>query len=278
MTDSVGEVIKAGKALDEASEKITGDKPVEKVVVRGPGLLLTVAQNVQYVLTTVAATLVLLFFLLASGSFFHLRLVELFDRLGDKKRALSVLLGAESDVSRYILSISAINLALGAAVAGALALAGLPDPVSWGLMATLLNFIPYVGGLIGIVMVAAASVLEFYTVEQMLVGPGAYLLLTLLEGQFVTPMVLGRRFDVNPAVILVAVAFWGWIWGIVGAIVAVPLLVAVKVICTQSGVAPLFVHFISSHVSEDQPGPGVQPGPEIGPQTEPASRSETDRT
>ena len=105
------EVAKASDALEEVGKNIDGKK-AQQVVVRGPGLLFTLAQNAQYMATTVAATLVLLYFMLASGSHFHVRLVESFDSLADKKKALELVMLIENDVSRYLMSVTVINFCL----------------------------------------------------------------------------------------------------------------------------------------------------------------------
>ncbi len=252
--------IEAGKQLENVTETIAGSE-ANKVVLKGPGLMFTVAENVQYLLTNVAATLVLLFFMLASGSHFHSRLIELYEGFSEKKQALSVLLAVESDVSRYLVSISIINIILGLTLAAAFWSIGLPDPLSWGITATILNFIPYIGALIGIALVAAVSVLEFDQINWMLLPPGLYLLATMIEGQFITPSVLGKRFNLNPVVILGAVAVWGWLWGIVGALVSVPFLVVLKVVCAHTGFAPVFYHFVSSGLKD-----GNEPAePKTGP-------------
>ncbi len=247
----VEETIKAGKQLENVTDSIAGGGP-DKVVLRGPGLLFTVAENVQYILTTLAATMVLLYFMLASGSHFHSRLIELYEGFSEKKGALRVLLAVESDVSRYLLSITVINITLGLVLAVLFWSISLPDPFSWGVTAAILNFIPYIGALIGIVLVCAASILEFEHLNWFFVAPGLYLLCTIIEGQFATPAVLGKRFNLNPVVILCAVAIWGWLWGIVGALVAVPMLVVFKVLCAHTGYAPIFSHFISSGLQEDR--------------------------
>lgn len=242
LIEPVNAVIDASKAIEEGASP-AGE---EKVVVQGPGLLSTVASNLQYLVTTTAITLVLLFFLLASGDHFHARLVESFDHFGDKKRALGLLLDVERDVSLYLFTIATINAALGFTVALALWFAGMENAASWGVTAAILNFIPYAGALIGIVMVGVAAVLTFDALPQMLIPPAAYMALTVLEGQFITPALLGRRFRMNPVLILVSVAFWAWIWGLVGALIAVPVLVIAKVVCERTGIAPWFVRFGST--------------------------------
>lgn len=110
-------------------------------------------------------------------------------------------------------------------------LAGMPSPVVWGVMATILNFVPYFGAIVGGIIVGMVALITFPTVEYAVSIPLIYLALTSLEGQFVTPSILGRRLTLNPLVIFVTVVLWGWLWGVPGALLAVPILVTFKVIC-----------------------------------------------
>lgn len=109
----------------------------------------------------------------------------------------------------------------------------MPNPVLWGVMAGLLNFVPYLGAIVGTGVVALVAVLTFDDVGRVLIPPVSYLALTSLEGQFITPTILGRRLRLNPVVIFVWLVFWGWIWGVPGALVAVPMLAAFKIVCDR---------------------------------------------
>ena len=107
----------------------------------------------------------------------------------------------------------------------------MPQPVVWGILAFALNFLPYVGALVGVVVVAAVSIVNFDSLSYGLIAPAAYLAATAIEGQFVTPMVVGRRLELNTVSVFVTVVFWAWLWGIPGALMAVPFLVCFKVLC-----------------------------------------------
>src|SRR5690606_324392 len=108
---------------------------------------------------------------------------------------------------------------------------GMPNPLLWGVAAGLLNFIPYVGGLVGMVTMVAVSIVTFPTLTLAALPPLAYLGIQLAESNFITPMILGRRLELNTVAILIFLALASWMWGIVGAIIGVPLLVVVKVFC-----------------------------------------------
>jgi predicted PurR-regulated permease PerM len=115
------------------------------------------------------------------------------------------------------------------AVGTGMFLIGMPNPVLWGVIAALLNFIPYIGALLGVALVALIAFVTFDTIWMALLAPFIYLTCTTIEGQIVTPLILGRRLEMNTVAIFLAIAFWGWLWGIAGALIAVPLLVTVKV-------------------------------------------------
>jgi predicted PurR-regulated permease PerM len=220
-------VVDASRQVEEMTE--SDDPNVQRVVLSEPGLLSRAASGVPEILAQVALTLVLLLFLLASGDMFYEKLVKALPTLSDKKRGLRIARGVEREVSRYLFTISIINMGLGVAVALAMFAIGMPNPILWGVAAAILNFIPYLGALIGAVLVAAVGLYSFDTIGMALMAPGLYLVCTTLEGQFVTPMVVGRRLEMNAVAIFVTVAFWGWLWGIVGALIAVPMLVIIKV-------------------------------------------------
>ena len=223
-------IAKASEQVNEIAES-TSAGDVQKVVIQQPGMLTIAAASAFGGLTTAAVTFVLLLFLLASGTMFYQKLIGILPTLGDKKRALSIAYDVERDVSHYLSTITLINCGFGAAVAVAMVLTGMPNPILWGVAAALLNFVPYVGALVGISMVGIVALISFDSLGYAVIPPLLYAACAVLEGQFVTPILLGRRLELNSVAIFLFVALWSWLWGIVGAILAVPLLVAVKVFC-----------------------------------------------
>jgi predicted PurR-regulated permease PerM len=203
----------------------------EKVVLAQPGLAAWAADALGGLGATLGVTLVLVVFLLSSGDLFLHKLVRILTTFSDKKRSVRVVHDVEFEVSRYLLTITAINICFGIAVAFAMIVLGMSNPLLWGAAATALNFIPYVGAAIGTGAALIAGLITFGSIGPALLAPAAYLLLHMLESAFVTPLVLGRRLELNVVVIFISLAFWSWIWGIVGALMAVPILVVVKVIC-----------------------------------------------
>jgi predicted PurR-regulated permease PerM len=141
----------------------------------------------------------------------------------------------EEHISKYLVTMTLINVGLGVAVGGAMRLADMPNPVLWGVTAAVLNFVPYLGPVVTLGMIALVSLLTFEDLGRAFVAPGLYLGLNALEGYLVTPMLLGRRLLLNPVVIFLGIIFWGWLWGIPGALLAVPILVTFKIFCDHIG-------------------------------------------
>jgi predicted PurR-regulated permease PerM len=177
---------------------------------------------------------ILLFFLLASGDLFLRKLIRVLPSLADKKRAVEIARQIEQDVSTYLSTITVINIALGLAVWGLMAWMGIPNPLLWGVLALVTNYIPYVGAILMIAVLAMVGFLTFDDTARALMAPGAFIGLNLLESYLVTPMVLGHRLTLNPVVVFLGLTFWGWLWGITGALLAVPIMVVLKIICDHS--------------------------------------------
>jgi predicted PurR-regulated permease PerM len=182
-------------------------------------------------ITDAVVMLILLYFLLASGDLFLRKLIRVLPRLEDRRRAVEIARQVERDISSYLGTVTMINLGLGAAVAICFALIGVPTPLLWGAMVTFTNFVPYLGPAINYGVFAMIGLLTFDTVPRMLAPAGVFLVLNVLEAYLITPMVLGKRLTLNPVMLFVGLTFWGWLWGIVGAILAVPILVVCKIFC-----------------------------------------------
>lgn len=216
--------------VDRAADT-TQEPGLQKVVVAQPGIVSQAAGNLLSGGTTIAITFVLSLFLLASGTLFYEKIVQSFTRMSEKKRALRVVYDVEREISRYLLTVTLINAGLGLAVGLGLWAIGMPTPLVWGVAAMLLNFLPYIGAATTILLVAAISIISFDSLSYALLAPGFVVLCNVIEGQVITPLVVGRRLEINAVAIFIAVAFWSWLWGFVGALIAVPILVVIKVFC-----------------------------------------------
>ncbi|MAS92868.1 MAG: hypothetical protein CMO55_06685 [Verrucomicrobiales bacterium] len=174
----------------------------------------------------ITATLLLIFFFLAYGHIFTRRLAKDSDA-GDAFDS------ARHDVSAYLFTITAINIGLGVCIGIAMWLLGMPNPILWGVMATALNFLPYIGAFAGTAVVALVALVTFDNVWYAALIPVVYLTLTSLEGSVVTPMIIGKRFSLNPIIVVVSFLCWGALWGVPGMLIATPTLMIFKVICER---------------------------------------------
>lgn len=248
-------------AAEEVDQLAAGAKEpgVSEVVVREPGLLSRAASGAADAVAQIGLTLVLLLFLLSSGDLFYEKVVKVLPTLSDKKKAVRILRDIEHEVSRYLLTITLINIGLGVAVGIGLWAIGMPTPLLFGVLVALLNFIPYVGGLVGVGIVGAVALVSFDTISYALLAPAIYIVLNFIEGQFVTPMTVGRRLELNNVAIFVALAFWGWIWGVVGVFLAVPFLVFFKVLADNVEGLRHIGEFLAARV---EPPPPPEPATE----------------
>ncbi|MEY2575384.1 MAG: hypothetical protein QOF80_871 [Verrucomicrobiota bacterium] len=224
---------KVAEASGEIDKLTSPEEPQAKpqtVVVKKSALAEVFTQGPEFVASAVVM-LILLYFLMAYDGVFLNKIIRITPRLGDKKRAVSIMREIEIQISRYLLTITAINICLGFAVGTTVHFLGMRNPIMWGVMVAMLNFVPYLGALTGIICMTLGAVLSFDSLGHALIIPASYLVIAVLEGNFITPMVLGRSLTLNPVIILIALAFWGWMWGISGMILAVPILATFKIFC-----------------------------------------------
>ena len=230
LKQSVREVTKAGQEVDKLTNLNTEEKG-RKVEVRKPSFGETLLAPTQDFIIGSGTVLILLFFLLASGDLFLRKLVTVLPRFEDKKTAVEISRQIEHDISRYLFSICVINAFFGAAIGIAMSFLGMPNPLLWGVMAGLLHFIPFLGALAGMTIVTLVAAITLDGASAILLVPGAYFVLNIIEEYVAVPLVIGRRLMLNPVVLFVWLIFWGWLWSVPGALMAVPLLAILKIVC-----------------------------------------------
>ncbi|HVT27435.1 MAG TPA: AI-2E family transporter [Lacipirellulaceae bacterium] len=189
-------------------------------------------------------TVLFLFFLLDSGDIFLHRLVEILPHFSSKRQVVEITQQIQHDISAYLVTITIMNAAVGIAVALVMWLTGMGDPIFWGTVAFLLNFVPILGPVSGVVIFLLAGMLSSAPLWQALLPAGLYLGIHLIEGETLTPMILAKRFTLNPVLVIISLVFWYWMWGIPGAILSVPMLATAKIICDRVRPLAAFGHFL----------------------------------
>ena len=226
------------------AEGLASAEKAISVKVEGTGLSDRLITGTRYTVAGSLETVLVLFFLLISGDVFLRRLVEVLPRFKNKRQAVDISNQIESDISAYLFTITIMNAAVGVATGTAVALAGLGDPLLWGTVAFLLNYVPILGPMIGVVVFLLAGLLTIDTLWLAFLPAALYLAIHLIEGETITPMLLARRFTINPVLVIISLVFWYWMWGVPGAILATPMLAITKIVCDRIQSLTTFGHFI----------------------------------
>ena len=251
--DSVGALAnlnEAAKAIDKAVDG-GGSPAMEVEVVSDASASVTILTMAPKVLSQVIFAIFLTFFLIGSGDFFALRTVESLPTLRDKRRAVEIIKTIEDRLGRYLGGIAVINAGLGLSIGASMYLWQLPNAIAIGVMGFALNFIPFLGAVVG---AGVAGLIAFVSFDNAWEAFGVfmtYMALTSFEGQIVTPLMISRRMQLNTPILFLIVAFFAYIWSVVGMVVAVPVLIVVKIVCDEiEGLKPLG-HFLGD--SSDSP-------------------------
>ena len=190
----------------------------------------TLMEAAPTLVISVVIVLFLTFFLLVYGERLRENIAQLGRNFAEKRRLVRMGRDIQNEISRFLSSIMLINIALGAVSALVFWMLEVPNYLLWGSAVTIANFVPYIGAAGMFVVLAAVGLISFETLAEAAMVPLSFLVLTVIEGQLVTPILVGRRLDLSPLVIFVAVIFWSYIWGLVGALVAVPIVASTKIV------------------------------------------------
>ena len=229
----IAQVAQASGAIEKLTTTEAAPAKTPTVEVKQHPITDRLFANTSELLVSTLTVIILLYFLLAYHEVFLAKLIKLMPTLSDKKRAVTIAHEIEAQISRYLFTITLINLCLGIAVGTAVGFLGLSNPIMWGVLVAVLNFIPYLGALTGIFCMLLGALLSFDSLGFALIFPATYLALATIEGNFITPFVMGRSLTLNPVLVLLSLMFWGWMWGIVGILLAVPILATFKIFCTH---------------------------------------------
>src|SRR5690606_11680934 len=240
LTAKLRDLARPVREANEAAENIAraaggddgGDK--QQVVTTQPDPFDTLTATPRMI-ASVLAVVLLTFFFMVYGQSLQRNAIALLPGRQQKELTVEIMQSIEHEMSRYVLTISLINFLVGMALAGALFWLGVSadEALLWGTMAALLNFAPYVGPLVGILMMLLMGFVAFDDLWQSLAPAAIYLGLHTIEGQIITPIVLGARMALSPLVLILALMVFGWLWGIIGLLLAVPLLVCCKIVLSK---------------------------------------------
>ncbi|NNF44300.1 MAG: AI-2E family transporter [Phycisphaerales bacterium] len=242
---------------------------VQQVEVRPPSISGTILSQSMAVLAGLGICLALTFLLLCSGDQIVANTIRSASTFAQRRRLLRAVRCLEQDMTRYLTLRTAVNVGLGVAAYIVFALLELPNPLVWAATVAILNYVPYVGAVVVTILVAVVSIIEFDTLSRAALPPLAVMGLNLVEGFIVTPLVLGRCLRLHPVMIFLATVAGGWIWGIAGAFLAVPILASVVIALRH------FPHLqpIAQFLGGDRPIGTPPPTPRRVTQHEPAFTS-----
>lgn len=233
--------------LERATTPAAASTGTQTVTVQqDSGVLGEVFSGTALTLSRTFTTLIILFFLLSAGDRLLRGLVEILPRFQDKRQVVEIATEIEDSISAYLVTITAMNVLVGVVTGCAMWLCGLGDPLLWGATAFLLNYIPIIGPLAGVAVFFVAGVLSLEWPWLAMLPAALYLLIHVAEGETITPMLLAKRFTLNPVLVIVSLFFWHAIWGIPGAFLAVPLLATFKIICDRVEPLQPLGHIIGS--------------------------------
>jgi predicted PurR-regulated permease PerM len=227
-------------------ESLTGEVGSAEVAIAQPGILSAAASSAASGLTAFALAALFALILLSSGTLVDEKLVSSAPLLEDKKKTVRILRDVENQVSRYLLTITLINVSLGLVIGTLLSLHGTQNAILWGAIAAVLNFLPYIGAIVGAGFLAIVSLGEQTSIAAALIPPLIYYACSAIEGNLITPLIVGRNLSLNVIAVFVSIVVWSWLWGFAGALMAVPILVVIKVVSDHVDSWKSLGHFLSA--------------------------------
>lgn len=235
----------ANRALRQVASTPVRSAPTAGVAPPSSILELAATSAPAVIIQTLYAILVIFFFL-SGWTGIRQRTISGRQSFGGAMATARVIQDVVDDVSAYLATITAINIVLGLITAAALHALGMPFPLMWGGIVALLNYVPYFGPVISALLVAIGGLMTFGDIGTALAAPAIMYGLHLIEANVVTPLIVGHRLLINPVLILISISFWGWVWGTIGALLAVPLLIIIQTIVQAAG-KPDIAGFLFEH-------------------------------
>ncbi|MEK8029436.1 AI-2E family transporter [Ideonella sp. DXS29W] len=224
---------RSGAASATPPQALPSDSIKEQLATEGVALTRVVIGRLLFFCVSAAATVILLYFLLASEHWVVSRSVEAIPRRRSRALFLGGLRSVQREISHFLSSLALVNFGVGLAMIVATWWLGLPNPVLWGTVSGALNFIPYLGPIIASALLLMAGIVTFDTLPAMMAPAAALLIVHGIESNFISPFFVGKRLSLSPVSMCLSVMCWGWLWGMAGAVMAVPILVAARAVCKR---------------------------------------------
>ena len=228
----VADVSRAARQVERMTTVPDGSK-TQEVELKTPSFMDSLLTNMRAFVASALVVVVLVYLLLAFEGVLVRKAAELWKGPRAQEGIHRGLASAQRQMTRYLTTTCLINAGEGLVVGLALWGLSIPNPLLWGVMATVANFVPYLGALTAMAVLFIVSLLTFESLALALAPPIVYLIVNTLEMQVVTPLVMGKRFAIHPVVVFVSVVFWGWLWGVPGALLAIPLLTLTKILLSS---------------------------------------------
>lgn len=249
-SENLEDIQALAKEVDELTDVEERRDPgaPQPVVVEGPGILQEVVGGLPELVTTFAVVMFLTFFLLITGNSLLLKVTRCGRTFAERRQIVTIARRIQAELSRYLATVTIINAILGVTTSIVLYFLEVPNPILWGTMVAIFNFAPYVGALVSALVLTVVGLTSFATLGEALMVPGSFVVLTALEGQLITPAIVGRRMSISPMMVLLSVIVWGWLWGIAGALMAVPILASLRAVCEHYPPLQQFGSFLNNGV------------------------------
>ncbi len=269
--DRLSFVLNKVKELNDATESMSeidtdqvaskSDDPVP-VEVKQPAWStnLSIVTGTGNIVSFLSVAGVFLYFLLATGDDLIRNIMRALPSLTARKQLNGTIENVQEGLGSYLSQVTVINAGLGLAVGVSMWLLGMPSPVLWGVMAMAFNFVPIVGAMFGTLIVLIVALVNFESAYFAFLVAGSYATLTAIEGQFITPSILGRSMEVSPVLVFLSISIWGWMWGLMGVFLSVAMLIAIRMVCEQyEGLTPLAT-VLGGIIDQNRPKPAPQSG------------------
>lgn len=231
----IAEIEKATEQIETVTD--LSQKPVRRQVVelRRPSFAGELLSGTQRIATSIGMVLILLYFLLATGDLFGRKLVAIMPTDENRARTVDIVRSVKRDISFYLLSLTITNIGYGLLVTVAAAALGVENALLWGAATLIFSFAPYIGPVVIITLLTMASMISLPSLTAALALPAIYLTVLLTVQNLISPFIWGRRLALNPVAIFISIILWGWMWGMAGALLAVPLLASFKIVAERVG-------------------------------------------